>query len=345
MTEARPITSYSRDGLRELIESLGQPAYRAEQLVRWLYQHHAPSFDEMTNLPATLRTRLAERAPLFAPVVLQQQVSNDGTRKYLVRLGGDVSVEVVGLPAAGRLTVCFSTQAGCAMGCSFCATGHSGFRRNLLPGEMVQQIGIVARDFGERVTNVVAMGQGEPFANYDNLLAGLHLMNCPDGLGIGARHITVSTCGLLPGIRRFADEPEQYTLAVSLHAARQEIRDRLMPGVSGMPLPALREALAEYARRSGRRCSLEYALIDGVNDTEADVSALLEFCTGLLVHVNLIPLNPVESAGLAGSTPRRVETIEKRLALGGVPVSVRTERGTDIDAACGQLRQRHEPTG
>lgn len=342
MNDPAPITAYGAEGLEALIKSLGEPPYRATQLTRWLYQRHASSYDEMTDLSIRLRTRLSDAAPLLSAEVLERQTSSDGTRKYLVRLGGVTSVEVVGLPTSDRLTVCFSTQAGCAMGCSFCATGRSGFRRNLLPGEMVQQVGVVASDFGARVTNVVAMGQGEPFANYDHLLAGLRLINCPDGPGIGARHITVSTCGLIPGIQRFAHEPEQFTLAVSLHAARQSVRDRLMPGVTGMPLVELREAIRQYAAETSRRCSLEYALIDGVNDTDEDVSALVSFCEGLLVHVNLIPLNPVATTDMADSSAARVQDIARRLDGAGIAVSVRAERGADIDAACGQLRQRHE---
>lgn len=251
------------------------------------------------------------------------------------------TVETVGLPAGDRLTVCFSTQAGCAMGCAFCATGLAGLTRSLAPGEMVDQVNVVAQDFGRRVTNVVSMGQGEPFANYAALLAAIRFMNADTGLGIGARHITVSTCGILPGIRRFAEEPEQFTLAVSLHSAVQRTRDHLMPGVQGVALSALRDALVEYASAAGRRPSLEYALIAGVNDTPDELAALIAFCTGLLVHVNLIPVNPVTETGLPRTSPERCASFERELARAGIGVSTRVERGTDIDAACGQLRGRH----
>jgi 23S rRNA (adenine2503-C2)-methyltransferase len=204
----------------------------------------------------------------------------------------------------------------------------------------VDQVRLVAEDFGRRVTNAVAMGQGEPFANYASTIGALRFLNAAEDVGIGARHITVSTCGLIPGIQRFADEPEQFTLALSLHSAVQATRDRLMPGVHGMELPALRQALVSYAEKTGRRPSLEYALIDGVNDSPAELSALVRFARNLLVHVNLIPVNPVRESGFARSTDERISVFQRELHMSGIEVSVRAERGADIDAACGQLRQR-----
>jgi 23S rRNA (adenine2503-C2)-methyltransferase len=296
----------------------------------------------MTDLPAAVRETLDACLSLSVPEVVERQVSTDGTRKYLLRLADGVMIETVGLPTEGRLTVCFSTQAGCAMGCSFCATGRGGLVRSLSAGEMVDQLIVVARDFGERVSNAVAMGQGEPFANYDATLAALRFMNAKDGIGIGARHITVSTCGLIPGIRRFATEPEQFTLAVSLHSAVQATRDQLMPGVRTYPLRPLRAELVAYAEATGRRPTLEFALMGGVNDTSAELAALTRFCDGMLCHVNLIPINPVEGSKL--SRPAREAAVRFREALtrAGVEASVRLERGADIDAACGQLRQRAE---
>jgi 23S rRNA (adenine2503-C2)-methyltransferase len=340
LPEAVGIKALDAVALAALVAELGEPAFRTRQLLRWLYSRGARSFEEMTDLPAGLRERLAGRLALPVPEVSARQVSADGTRKYLVRLGDGVTVETVGLPADERLTVCFSTQAGCAMGCSFCATGQSGLTRSLGPGEMVDQLQVVAEDFGQRVTNAVAMGQGEPFATYDSTLGALRLMNSPDGMGIGARHLTISTCGLTAGIRRLATEPEQFTLAVSLHSAVQQTRDELMPGVKGIPLTTLRGAIASYAREAGRRPSVEYALIEGVNDTEAELAALVEFCRGLLIHVNLIPANPVAGAAFARSAAPQVARFERTLRAAGIEVSVRAERGADIDAACGQLRQR-----
>jgi len=339
------IKAFSAEELGDALAELGQPRYRTKQIVRWLYQQRTTSFDQMTDLPAALRETLAGRFALPYPEIIQRQVSADGTRKYLLRLADGVTVETVGLPAGDRLTVCFSTQAGCGMGCTFCATGQSGLTRSLAPGEMVDQLNVVASDFGKRVTNAVAMGQGEPFANYDSVLAALRFMNHEEGLGIGARHLTVSTCGLIPQIARFAEEPEQFTLAVSLHSAVQATRDRLMPGVKGFRLPELRAALVAYGEQTHRRPSLEYALADGVNDSEAELSALTTFCRGMLVHVNLIPVNPVAGTGLSRSQTSRVAHFAEHLAAAGIEVSVRAERGTDIDAACGQLRQRAEAEG
>jgi len=334
------IKALDRAGLGVALRDLGEPAWRVSQLVRWLYQRGVSSFDEMTDLPSAVRETLAACFSLSTPEVLQRQVSSDGTRKYLLRLADGITVETVGLPAGERLTVCFSTQAGCAMGCSFCATGRGGLARSLSAGEMVDQLNVVARDFGERVSNAVAMGQGEPFANYDATLAALRFMNAKDGIGIGARHLTVSTCGLIPGIERFAKEPEQFTLAVSLHSAIQATRDKLMPGVRTYPLRKLRAALAAYGESTGRRPTLEYALVGGVNDTDAELSALRRFCDGLLCHVNLIPINPVEGTGMAKPSREAAVRFREMLTRAGIEASVRVERGADIDAACGQLRQR-----
>jgi 23S rRNA (adenine2503-C2)-methyltransferase len=339
-TDVAGIKALDRAGLAELVGELGLPKFRAGQMERWLYSRGVSSFAEMTDLPAGLRETLAGRLALPSPVIVNRQQSADGTRKYLVELAGGATVETVGLPAGDRLTVCFSTQAGCAMGCAFCATGIGGLIRDLGPGEMVDQVRLVADDFGRRVTNAVAMGQGEPFANYDAVLGGLRFMNAADGPGIGARHLTVSTCGLTSGILRFAKEPEQFTLAVSLHSAVQATRDRLMPGVKKVGLYDLRKALVTYAETSGRRPSLEYALIEGVNDTDAELKALSGYCRGLLVHVNLIPINPVAETGFGRTDADRIRRFADSLTRAGIEVSVRTERGADIDAACGQLRQR-----
>jgi 23S rRNA (adenine2503-C2)-methyltransferase len=335
------IKALDGSGVERLVAGLGQPRYRAEQLIRWLYQMGVRRFEEMTDLPTTLRQELSRDIALPVPDLVAQQVSQiDGTRKYLWRLADETEIESVGLPSGDRLTVCFSTQAGCAMGCTFCATGRSGFVRDLAPGEMVDQVRLVGEDFGRRVTNAVAMGQGEPFANYEATLGALKLMNSENGLGIGARHLTVSTCGLIGGIERFATEPEQFTLAVSLHSAVQETRDSLMPAMSGAPLSRLRTALADYEQRTGRRPTLEFALITGVNDTDAEREALVRFCRGLHCHVNLILVNPVSGNPMNRSSDSLARAFVVALGAAGTESSVRVERGTDIDAACGQLKQR-----
>lgn len=339
------IASLDAAGLTVVLGELGQPAFRRGQIIAWLYARLVGSFNEMTDLPASLRTALAERFTLAHPALVERQQSADGTRKYLWRLSDGVLVESVGIPSGDRLTVCFSTQAGCAMGCTFCATGRGGFVRDLLPGEIAWQVALVAADFGTRASNAVAMGQGEPFNNYDATLGGLRLMNAKEGLGIGARHLTISTCGVIPGIEALAREPEQFTLAVSLHSAVQATRDRIMPGVRRWPLAALQATLIDYTQRTGRRPTLEFALIASENDTPAEVAALVAFARGWMCHVNLIPVNPVEGTGAGRPMDARVAEVAAALSEAGVETSVRVERGTDIDAACGQLTQRHRPTG
>lgn len=331
-------------GLTSALADLGQPGYRSRQVLAWLYGRLIASFDEMTDQPAALRAELTSRYALVHPELVETQRSTDGTRKYLWRLPDGVLVESVGIPTGDRLTVCFSSQAGCVMGCSFCATGRGGFVRDLLPGEMVWQVAFVARDFGMRASGAVAMGQGEPFNNYDATLGALRLLNHKDGPGIGARHLTISTCGVIPGIERLSREPEQFTLAVSLHSAVQATRDRLMPGVRRWPLTLLQATLIDYTQRTGRRPTLEYAVIEGVNDTGAEIRALVGFARGWMCHVNLIPVNPVAGTDVRRPTDSRVAEMASALETAGVETSIRTERGADIDAACGQLTQRHRPT-
>lgn len=336
----KQIKTYSLPELSSLMKELGQPSFRANQLAEWLYQRHATSYDEMTNLPNALKTVLAERFPLTTPSIVERQVSKDGTRKYLVEFDDGIRVETVAIPSRGgdRLTVCFSTQAGCAMGCAFCATGREGFARNLTPGEIVDQVLIAQADIGKRVTNAVGMGQGEPFLNYENTMAALRILNDKKGLEIGARHISVSTCGILNGISRFAKEPEQFTLAVSLHAARQSIRDLIMPNIANQRLSDLKDALWEYVSKTNRRVTLEYIMIDGVNDSEQDLKALQKFCAGLLCHVNLIPINAVADSVFQPSDSDVVQHWLAAIQKKGTEATLRDSRGADIEGACGQLK-------
>jgi 23S rRNA (adenine2503-C2)-methyltransferase len=341
MGPQRPdIASLDEAGLLDAMGDLGEPAFRARQLVAWLHGRGVRDFSAMTDLPLPLRDELARRYEIGETELVERRESRDGTRKYLWRLADGAEVESVGLPHERRVTVCFSTQAGCAMGCAFCATGRGGFERDLTAGEMADQVRLVGADLGERVTNAVAMGQGEPFANYDATVGALRLMNSPRCLDIGARHLTVSTCGVVAGIDRFAGEPEQFTLAVSLHSAVQETRDRLMPGVRGDDLARLQQAIAHYTDRTRRRVTLEYALVPGANDGEVELAALESFCEGLLCHVNVIPANPVQGAGIEPERPGEVRELVARLESAGIAASARVERGADIDAACGQLRLR-----
>ena len=339
-TRSRDIRLLTLEELQDLVKELGQPAFRAKQLNEWIHDKNVCSFDEMTNLPAALREKLSERFSFNVPVELVKQVSKDGSRKYLLQFSDGVSVETVGMPNRNKLAVCISSQAGCAMGCAFCATGLAGLSRSLTAQEMVDQILHVARDFGERVTSVVFMGQGEPFANFDATVQALRILNDPDGLAIGARHLTVSTCGVIPGIRRFAELPEQFTLAISLHSAIQGTRNQLMPGVKKYTLLRLHEAIQLYVEKTGRRPTYEFAMIDGINDTNPEMQALVDFCAGTLCHVNLIQLNNIPDSPFRPSPIEKVESLQRRLTMHGVETTIRNSRGSDIDAACGQLKQR-----
>ena len=340
------------------MDKLGQPGFRAEQLAQWLWVHGVESYDDMANVPAALRAELDEIAPFERAKVQCVQQSKDGTGKYLLLFADGVSVESVGLPSVSaskdgtdtkRLTVCVSSQAGCAMACSFCATGRGGFVRNLLPGEIAEQVRVVGADFEQRVSNarvsnVVVMGQGEPFQNYDAVLAALRIINAPEkkgGMGIGARHITLSTAGIIEGIKRLADEPEQFTLAVSLHSAVQTTRDKMMPGLRDQPLKELNTALLDYFEKTGRRPSLEYTLVEGLNDSPAEAEALVTFAQKTKAHVNLIPLNPIPaSSKFQASHQTEALDFARVLLAEGIDITLRKRRGEDIDAACGQLSQR-----
>lgn len=336
----RDIRSLTADEIAELVQELGQPAFRAKQICEWVFTKHVSSFEEMTNIPKKLREQLSEHFSFRLPEELVKQVSHDGSRKYLLEFSDGTSVETVGMPSKNKLAVCVSTQAGCAMGCAFCATGFNGLTRSLSAQEIVDQVRHVAMDFDERVTSVVFMGQGEPFANFDATVEALRMLNDPDGYAIGARHLTVSTCGIIPGIKRFSELPEQFTLAISLHSAVQSTRNKLMPGVKKYTLPRLHEAIQAYVEKTGRRPTYEFAMIDGINDTNPEMEALIDFCRGTLCHVNLIQLNDTPGSLLKPSPMKKVETLQKRLQMHGVEATIRNSRGNDIDAACGQLKQR-----
>lgn len=344
-TQSTPRTldlrTLSHGQLTELVTELGWPSFRAKQVEDWVWKHRVSSFDEMTNVPKALREQLAERTTLGNTTEVARQVSTDGSRKYLLQFGDGVKAECVGMPTRNRLSVCVSTQAGCGMGCVFCATGQGGFTRSLTATEMYDQVVHVSEDFQTRASSVVMMGQGEPFNNYDETLKALRLFNSPEGLGIGARHLTVSTCGIVPMIRRFSREPEQFTLAVSLHSAVQATRNVIMPGVKKYSLGHLHDVMLEYVDRTGRRPTYEYALIGGLNDTNNELDALCDFTRGTLAHVNLIQLNELEGSRLKPSTAARADMFLRRLGQVGVEATLRNSRGNDIDAACGQLSQRH----
>ncbi len=279
--------------LEQYLIQTGEKKYRASQIFRKLYEG-AASFQDMTELPARLREQLEQSAEIHAVSMLRRQISRAGTRKYLFSVEGGDAVESVYMRYHYGSSVCVSSQAGCRMGCAFCASGIEGLSRGLTAGEIVDQVVAASRDTGERIGHVVIMGTGEPFDNYDELLRAIHLMNDSRGLGIGQRNITVSTCGLIPYIKRFAQDLPQTGLAVSLHAPDQSLRNRLMPVAAAYPLPDLMKACREYTNQTHRRITFEYALIDGVNDRPEHAEALAKLLKGMLCHVNLIPLNHVE---------------------------------------------------
>lgn len=341
----RALVGLDRSELEALAAGLGEPPYRGRQLFRWLYGRAAPELAGMTDLPAGLRARLAEVADPGWPEEVMRQPGRDGSAiKFLFRLPADGSlVESVLMRYEYGWSACLSSQVGCRMGCTFCASTLGGLVRNLTAGEIVGQFLAMSRALpaGQRVGHVVFMGSGEPLENYQNVLKAVRLLHDPEGPGVGYRHITISTVGLVPGMRRLAAEGLPLTLAVSLHAPDDALRARLVPVARFFPLRDVLAAARDYAADTGRRVTYEYILIEGVNDGPEQAEALADLLAGPLVHVNLIPLNPVaERPGLKRPGPERVRRFSRILAARGVRTTVRREVGGEIDAACGQLRNR-----
>ncbi|HEX7050987.1 MAG TPA: 23S rRNA (adenine(2503)-C(2))-methyltransferase RlmN [Longimicrobiales bacterium] len=330
--------------LAEHFAARRQPSYRIRQLRAWLYERDASSFAEMTDLPAAERAILGERFRLTAPEAVREVRSADGTVKHLWRLADGERVESVLIPADGRLTLCISSQAGCAMACVFCATGWSGYRRQLTAGEIVAQYRGArrrARELGlGAITHLVFMGMGEPLMNRESVFAALTLLN--GAYGVGARRITVSTVGIVPGILALAERPEQFRLAVSLHAPNHELRRRIVPVEKKYPLPALLEALHRFEAAGGRRITFEYVMIDGINDAPDLARELAGLARSVSAHVNLIPYNPIPGNDWRPTPAARIREFAAILDAEGIPASVRTPRGRDIAAACGQLAAEHE---
>jgi len=335
------LRSMTQPELAAVLKELGQPAFRSKQLYSWLHKG-VRSYEEMTNLPQSLRAVLAEHYPLCPPeVVRKQESAKDGTIKYLWRLSDGNCVETVLMRYHYGNTVCISTEVGCRMGCAFCASTLGGLVRRLEPHEMLDQVLFTQVDSGLPVSHIVLMGIGEPLDNFDNVLRFLELVNSPEGMNISMRHISLSTCGLVPKIDELAGKKLQLTLSVSLHAPSDEIRDRIMPVNKAYPTEELLAACRRYYEATNRRISFEYAMIDGVNDTEAAARLLLKRLKGLPAHMNLIPLNHVEESPLKPSTRQAVQRFQKILEDGGVPATVRRTLGGDIDASCGQLRRKY----
>ena len=334
--------SMTRPELEVALADLGQPRYRAGQLFAWL-QKGATSFDEMTNLPAALRATLAEKGYLANAAVEGRFVSRiDGTVKYLFRLNDGNLIEGVLMSYHHGYSLCVSTQVGCRMGCSFCASTVDGLTRSLTASEILAQIMTASRTEGVRVSHIVLMGMGEPFDNYDNVVRFLELVGAPEGLNIGARHISLSTCGRVDGIRRFLELGSQVTLSISLHAPNDEIRSRLMPINKKYGVDELLDACRDYIAATGRRISFEYAMIRGVNDTDACAEELAARLKGMLCHVNLIPANEIRENDYRRSDAARLKQFQTLLEKRGLTVTVRRTLGADVSASCGQLRQHHQ---
>lgn len=334
--------------LRSLITGWGEPAYRAAQVETWLYKRHLTDVGQMSNLPIAVRRRLAAEC-LVDPLKLVVSLdSTDGyTRKALFALPDGQEVEAVLMRYDKRQTLCISTQAGCAMACPFCATGQMGFRRNLTSGEIVAQVLYYARQLGpakKTVTNIVFMGMGEPLANYGETWRAIRRLNDPAGFNLGARRMTLSTVGLVPAIRRMGKEPEQVGLAISLHAATDELRNKIVPLNRRYPLAMLMQAIRDYGEITNRRVTFEYALMDNLNDSDSQADQFAGLVQGILCHINLIPLNPTPNSPWSGSPDERVYAFRDRLQAAGIPTTVRLRRGIDIAAGCGQLHNAHGQT-
>ena len=334
------IKSLTIQELEAFMQQLGQPKFRAKQIFQWLHQKRVLSFDEMKNIPASLREQLAEQCRITSFAIERKLVSAvDGTIKYLYRLADGEYVESVLMRYEHGISVCVSTQVGCKMGCSFCASTKAGFVRHLTPSEILEQVYAPARDTGERVDSLVLMGIGEPLDNYDNVLRFLELVSSPDGLCMSHRHISLSTCGLVDRIYQLADLNLQITLSVSLHASNNQVRDEIMPVNHRYPIEQLMKACQYYTDKTHRRISYEYSLIRGVNDNAQQAEELAGLLKGMLCHVNLIPVNYVEEAGYHQSGRQQIYAFQKLLQSRGINATIRRTLGADINAACGQLRR------
>ena len=332
------IKSMTQQELARFLKELGEPAFRAKQVFTWLHRG-VTSFEDMTNLSKPLREKLAERCFITAPMVARKQESRlDGTIKYLWELSDGNCIETVLMQYHHGNTVCISSQVGCRMGCAFCASTIAGKVRDLRPSEMLDQVLFTQLDSGREVSNIVLMGIGEPLDNMDNVLRFLELVNHPDGMNIGMRHISLSTCGVVPGIDALAEKELQLTLSVSLHAPDSETRNRIMPVNRAYDVELLFDACHRYFQRTGRRISFEYAMIDGVNDNDWQADLIAKKLRGMPGHVNLIPLNDVVESPYKPS--RRIAAFQKRLESHGITATVRRSLGGDIDASCGQLRRK-----
>jgi len=336
------INEFTLEQLEKYIEQLGEKKFHAKQIYTWIHREHVDNFDEMTDISKSLREKLKEKTYILKLNILKaQKSSKDGTIKFLIELPDNCAIESVFMKYNHGNTICVSTQVGCKMGCKFCASTKAGFERGLLASEIEGQIIAAQKYTGERISNVVYMGIGEPLDNYDNVVKSIRLINYPLGLNIGARHISLSTCGIVPKIYKLADENIQCTLSISLHSTTDEERRKIMPIANKYTIKQLLEACRYYINKTGRRISFEYALINEVNDTKEVAIELAKLLRGMIAHVNLIPVNEIKNGVFTKPKEKNIEIFMNTLNSSGVVTTVRRELGSDIDAACGQLRQKY----
>ena len=333
------ISSYALEQLAEQLKAMGQPAFRAKQIFHWLHQKLVTEFSAMTDQPKALLAKLEEEYYIAAPVIQRRQQSRDGTVKYLFRLADGNCIETVVMRYNYGNTVCVSTQVGCRMGCRFCASTQAGRVRNLEAGEIAAEIYAAQKDIGERISHIVLMGIGEPLDNFDNVMDFLTIISSPEGVNIGMRNISLSTCGIVPQIDRLAEKKLQLTLSISLHAPNNAMRSQMMPVNDAYPVEELIAACRRYQKVTGRRISFEYSMVRGVNDSPATAKELAKLIRGMGAHVNLIPINPVDGSPYSATEAENVKRFQNMLTELGVNATVRRRLGSDISAACGQLRR------
>ena len=334
------IKDYNLEELKEILIDLGEKPYRAEQIFKWIMQENVTSFDDMSNIPIELRNKLKEKFDLHIFNILQKQVSKDGTKKYLFDVLDGNAIESVLMEYKHGFTICVSSQIGCKMGCKFCASTGVKFSRNLTAGEIVEQLLAIQRDENIKISNLVFMGIGEPLDNYDNVMKAIAILNNPKGINMGARHISISTSGLVPRIYELADKNIQCTLSISLHSANNEKRSQMMPVNNVYNIEKLMKACKYYTEKTNKRISFEYALAKENNDNLEDAKELVKLLKGMLCHVNLIPINKIENGKFNKSTNENILKFRDYLNEKGIVATVRRELGSDIDAACGQLRKK-----
>ncbi len=335
------IKDYNLDELKEELKKIGEKPFRSEQIFKWIYESRVSSFDEMTNLSLELREKLKENYTIKQFNILKKQVASDGTKKYLFDVLDGNAIETVLMEYHHGYSICVSSQIGCKMGCKFCASTGIPFIRNLSTGEIVEQIMAVERDENIRISNIVFMGIGEPLDNYDNVVGAIRIINNPKGLNIGARHISISTSGLVPKIYKLAEENIQCTLSISLHATTNEQRSQMMPVNDAYKLEELLQACRDYIEKTHRRISFEYALAKENNDNLEDAKRLVKLLKGMICHVNLIPINKIENGAYMKSSNENIMKFRDYLNDHGIVATIRRELGSDIDAACGQLRRKN----